>query len=144
MSEEDIVRVDTTLVGVPVTVMDRDGRFVAGLKREDFHVYEDGVEQQIAYFPSIESNVTVLLLFDDFITRNFVKNYRGIASSFAERLGTGDNVLVARFGDSKYEILTKPSEGPVAEPKKKHEVKWRFGRSRPSTTPSTGSTGQTA
>ena len=123
VGENDILRVDTTLVGVPVTVMDREGRFVPGLKREDFHIYEDGVEQQIANFASVEANVTVLLLFD-----HFVKNYRETARAFAERLGAGDKVLVARFGDPKYEILTKVGEGPAGVQKERKEVKWRFAR----------------
>jgi hypothetical protein len=124
VGEDDIVRVDTTLVGVPVTVLDREGRFVPGLKREDFHIYEDGVEQQIAYFAPVESNVTVLVLFD-----KFVKGYRNTATAFAERMGVGDKVLVAKFGDSKYEILTKVGEGPAGVRKDERAVKWRFGRS---------------
>jgi len=128
VGEGDIVRVDTTLVGVPVTVLDREGRFVPGLKREDFHIYEDGEEQPIAYFAPVESNVTVLLLFDDFVVKNFVKNYREAARAFAERLGAGDKVLIARFGDSKYEILTKVGEGPAGVRKDERTVKWRFGR----------------
>jgi len=70
VGENDIVRVDTTLVGVPVTVMDRDGRFVSGLKQEDFHIYEDGVEQQVTYFAPVDSNVTALLLFDNSVAKN--------------------------------------------------------------------------
>ena len=123
VGEDEIVRVDTTLVGVPVTVMDREGRFVPGLKREDFHIYEDGVEQQIAYFAPVESNATVLLLFDQ-----FVKGYRDTAGAFAARMGGGDKVLVARFGDSKYEILTRVGEGPAGVRKDERAVKWRFGR----------------
>src|SRR2546423_4225050 len=41
VDENDIVRVDTTLVTVPVSVLDHDGRFVPGLKREDFTVFEN-------------------------------------------------------------------------------------------------------
>jgi Ca-activated chloride channel family protein len=123
VGEGDIVRVDTTLVGVPVTVLDREGRFVPGLKREDFHIYEDGEEQPIAYFAPVESNVTVLLLFD-----KFVKGYRNTARAFTERMGVGDKVLVAKFGDSKYEILTKVGEEPASVQKETQRVKWRFGR----------------
>jgi Ca-activated chloride channel family protein len=123
VGEGDIVRVDTTLVGVPVTVLDREGRFVPGLKREDFHIYEDGEEQPVAYFAPVESNVTVLLLFD-----KFVKRYRNTARAFTERMGVGDKVLVAKFGDSKYEILTKVGEGPAGGRKHERTVKWRFGR----------------
>ena len=122
VGEDDTVRVDTRLVGVPVTVLDREGRFVPDLKREDFHVYEDGVEQQIAYFAPVESNVTVLLLFDQ-----FVKKYRETAAAFAEKLGVGDKVLVARFGDARYEILTNVGEGPAGVQKGSRRVKWHFG-----------------
>jgi VWFA-related protein len=124
VGEGDVVRVNTTLVGVPVTVLDREGRFVPGLKREDFHVYEDGVEQQIAYFAPVEAHVTVLLLFD-----HFVKNYREAARDFAGQLRAGDKVIVARFGDAKYEILNKVAEGPAGVQQEPHRVKWRFGTS---------------
>jgi Ca-activated chloride channel homolog len=124
VGEDDVVRVNTTLVGVPVTVLDRDGRFVPGLKREDFHVYEDGVEQEITYFAPVEANVTVLLLFD-----HFVKNYRETARDFAGRLRAGDKVIVARFGDTRYEILNKVSEGEAGVQQEPHRVKWRFGTS---------------
>jgi len=123
VGEGDVVRVETTLVGVPVTVLDREGRFVPGLKREDFHVYEDGEEQPIAYFASVESNVTVLLLF-----HKFVKGHRNTAIAFAERMGVGDKVLIAKFGDAKYEILTKVGEGPAGVQQDERKVKWRFGR----------------
>lgn len=124
VSEGDIVRVNTTLVGVPVTVLDRDGRFVPGLKQEDFHIYEDGVEQQIAYFAPIEAPVTVLLLFD-----HFVKNYEEEARAFARQLRTGDKVIVARFGDAKYEILTTSSDGQAGVQQEPHRIKWHFGTS---------------
>lgn len=124
VGEDDVVRVDTTPVGVPVIVPDRGGRYVPGLKREDFHVYADGVEQRIAYFASVEANVTVLLLFD-----HFVKNYREAARDFDGRLRAGDKVIAARSGDTKYEILTRVAEGEAGVQRQPHRVKWRFGTS---------------
>ena len=50
VSEGDIVRVNTTLVSIPVSVMDRDGKYIPNLRKEDFRIWEDGVEQQVAYF----------------------------------------------------------------------------------------------
>src|SRR4051794_18863943 len=38
----DVVRVNTTLVTIPVSVMDRNGRFIPNLHQGDFHIYEDG------------------------------------------------------------------------------------------------------
>src|SRR5215207_2005481 len=45
VDEGDVVRVNTTLVSIPVTVMDRSGRFVPNLRQQDFRIYEDGAEQ---------------------------------------------------------------------------------------------------
>ncbi len=45
---QDIIKIDTDLVPVDVTVTDAKGRLVRNLKKEDFKLYEDGVEQPIA------------------------------------------------------------------------------------------------
>lgn len=47
---EDVLRIDTDLVSVDVTAMDSLGRPVRNLRQEDFKIYSDGVEQQIAFF----------------------------------------------------------------------------------------------
>src|SRR5438093_11051014 len=47
-------RVSPTLVTIPAIVMDRNGRYIANLRKEDFHIYEDAVEQNIDYFASVE------------------------------------------------------------------------------------------
>ena len=64
VGEGDIMRVDTTLVSIPVSVMDRDGKFIPNLRKDDFHIWEDGVEQQVAYFASTEKPFTVALVID--------------------------------------------------------------------------------
>ena len=55
--EVDVIRVNTTLVTVPVSVRDRDGRYIPDLQKEDFQVYEEGIEQEIAYFATVEKAV---------------------------------------------------------------------------------------
>ena len=47
---DDVIRVDTDLVSVDVTAMDSTGRPVKNLRAEDFKIYSDNVEQQIAFF----------------------------------------------------------------------------------------------
>src|ERR1044072_6248738 len=59
VSEGDVVRIETNLVTVPVSVLDRDGRFISDLRREQFNVFENGVEQKIAYFEPPEKPFTV-------------------------------------------------------------------------------------
>src|SRR3982750_1514967 len=46
----DVIHVDTTLVTIPVSVRDRQGRFIYDLNKEDFSVFENGAEQEIAFF----------------------------------------------------------------------------------------------
>src|SRR5207244_288016 len=50
VSEGDVVRVETTLVSIPVSVMDRDGKYIPNLTKDDFRIWEDGAEQRVAYF----------------------------------------------------------------------------------------------
>src|SRR5437763_5262794 len=50
LEQDDVVRVDTNLVTVPVSVLDRDGRYLPDLQKEDFVIYEDGIQQEIGYF----------------------------------------------------------------------------------------------
>jgi Ca-activated chloride channel family protein len=45
---QDVIKIDTDLVPVDVTVTDAKGRLVRNLKKEDFKLYEDGIEQPIA------------------------------------------------------------------------------------------------
>jgi VWFA-related protein len=47
---EDVLRFDTDLVSVDVTAMDPEGRPVRNLKRDDFKVYSDGIEQPVSFF----------------------------------------------------------------------------------------------
>src|SRR5260370_28505508 len=47
---QDILKIDTDLVPLDVTVTDAKGRLVRNLKKEDFKLYEDGIERPIASF----------------------------------------------------------------------------------------------
>ena len=55
---------DVNLVLVEATVRDDKGRIANDLKREDFHVFEDGVEQQLVYFSRDELPLAVALVVD--------------------------------------------------------------------------------
>ena len=53
IEQDDVVRISTELVQTDVTVFDKDGKFVSGLKPEDFELLIDNKPQPIAYFESI-------------------------------------------------------------------------------------------
>ncbi|PYS81116.1 MAG: hypothetical protein DMF70_09780, partial [Acidobacteria bacterium] len=95
-----MVRVNTTLVTVPVSVLDRQGRFVPNLRREDFTVFENGIEQSIAYFEPAEKPFTVALLLDTSASTHFhLSEIKEAAIAFAKQLRPQDRVLIVSFND---------------------------------------------
>lgn len=58
------IRVDTTLVLIPVSVSDPLGKFVTGMEKENFKLYEDKVEQQITDFSSEDAPMSIGIVFD--------------------------------------------------------------------------------
>ena len=58
------IRVDTTLVPIPVAVTDPLTRYVTGLEKEDFRLYEDKVEQKIVQLSSEDVPLSVGVVFD--------------------------------------------------------------------------------
>jgi VWFA-related protein len=98
VDDPDIVKVDTKVVTVPVRVIDRKGRFVGGLTKDDFKVFEDGSEQEIAYFSSEEEPFTVALLLDmSYSTKFQIADIQSAAISFIDQLGPKDKVMVVSF-----------------------------------------------
>jgi VWFA-related protein len=100
VSEGDVVRVNTSLVTVPVSVLDHQGRFVPNLQRGDFRIFENGVEQSLAYFEPAEKPFTVALLLDTSASTHFhLQEIREAAIDFAKQLRPQDRVLIVSFND---------------------------------------------
>jgi Ca-activated chloride channel family protein len=100
VDEGDVVRIDTSLVTVPVSVLDRQGRYVPGLRKEDFRVLENGMEQRIAYFEPTEKPFTVALVLDMSASTHFhLWEIKAAAIAFAKQLRPQDRVLVVTFND---------------------------------------------
>ena len=57
-------RADTTLVLVPIGVTDTSNRYVLGLEKETFRIFEDGVEQSIVHFSSEDAPLSIGLILD--------------------------------------------------------------------------------
>ena len=107
--EGDVVRVETSLVTIPVTVRDRGGRYAPDLRREDFRVFEDGVEQRVAYFATVDQPFTVALLLDTSGSTDFsLPEMQRAASAFVEQLKPADRVTVISF-DDRISVLCEPT-----------------------------------
>jgi VWFA-related protein len=95
----DVVRIDTNLVTVPVSVVDHDGRYISDLQKQDFRLAEDGLEQEIAYFGAVEKPFTVVLMIDTSAsTWSKLDQIKEAAQVFVEQLRPDDQVMVISFG----------------------------------------------
>jgi Ca-activated chloride channel family protein len=95
---DEVLRVNTALVMVPVSITDRDGRYIPDLQKEDFHIFEDGIEQRVAYFATVEKPFTVVLMLDTSAsTWSKLGQIRNAALTFVEQLRPDDQVMVVSF-----------------------------------------------
>ncbi len=107
VDDGDVVRVNTTLVSIPVTVMDRSGRFIPNLRQQDFRIFEDNVEQQVAYFASVEKPFTVALVIDTSASTRFrLEDIQDAAIAFVNQLRADDRVIVVSF-DEEVRVLAQ-------------------------------------
>jgi Ca-activated chloride channel homolog len=105
--EGDVIKFDTALVTVPVTVLDRNGRYVPLLRRENFRIMENGVEQKIAYFATTDSPFSVVLLIDTSGSTQFrLDDIQKAAMDFVDKLKPSDSVMVMAF-DDRIDVMCK-------------------------------------
>ena len=112
--DDDVVRVNTDLVVLNITVTDKSGQYVPGLKRSDFKIFEDGKEitaDLIASFSVHESPFASVVLLD---TSGSMETRLSLARSaairFLDRLRIEDVAAVFKF-DSKVEQVQEFSGG---------------------------------
>ena len=112
--DDDVVRVNTELVVLNLTVTDREGNYVKALKKSDFKIYEDGVEVQqnmIASFSLHESPYAAVVLLDSSGSMEARFSLaRSAAIRFLDGLRPEDVAAVYRF-DSKVERVQEFSGG---------------------------------
>jgi len=103
----DVIKVDTTLVTLPVSVTDRDGRYVPNLTKSDFRLWEDGVEQQVAFFTSVDKPFSVVLVLDTSGSTRFkIEDIQDAAIAFVNQLRADDRVMIISFDDD-IRVLTE-------------------------------------
>jgi Ca-activated chloride channel homolog len=92
------IRVNVNRVNVGVTVTDSAGHFVEGLHREDFQIFDNGVEQPITDFLSIEEPAQLLLLIESGPAVLFLStNHLLAADALLASLAPTDRVALATY-----------------------------------------------
>lgn len=105
--EDEVIKVNTALVNIPVIVSDRNGRNIAGLKAENFNVFQDGEKQKIEYFASEETPINVAILLDTSrSTQDVLGKIKKSAKEFIKQLRPDDKALIVSF-DNDVQILSE-------------------------------------
>jgi Ca-activated chloride channel family protein len=105
--EGETLRVETNLITIPVSVFDRNGLYIPGLTQKNFKIFEDGVEQDIAYFGTSEKPFTVALVIDVSPSTAYkIEEIQRAARAFVDQLQPHDNVIVIEF-DQSVNVLAK-------------------------------------
>lgn len=104
--DAEIIKIETNLVTMPVSVLDRDGRFISGLQEGDFKIFENGIEQKVDYFQSVEQPFTVILMIDVSPSTQFkIDQIHNAAITFIDKLRPNEQVMVIAF-DDKVRVLS--------------------------------------
>lgn len=104
---EDVLKVGTSLITIPVSVFDRNGLYIPNLRQTDFKIFEDGKEQEIAYFGTSDKPFTVILLIDTSPSTAYkIEEIQEAAIAFTNQLKPQDSVMVIEF-DGNVHVLTE-------------------------------------
>ncbi|MDT5120866.1 MAG: Ca-activated chloride channel [Acidobacteriota bacterium] len=110
VSEGDVVRVDTELVTLNVSVVDRGtNRGLKGLAQSDFKLFEDGAQQQIAHFESASAPFNLILLIDlSTSTQEKIGLVREAALRFVNAARPADRIGIITFAN-KFVVVSPPT-----------------------------------
>ena len=98
VDENDEIKLDATLVNIPILVSDRSGRYIPQLTQNDFLLYEDGTQQEIAFFGDEEVPFNVALVLDvSPSVQGSLEEIQRAALEFVRQLRGGDRVMIVSF-----------------------------------------------
>lgn len=94
------IKVDVDLVLITATVTDFDGRYITGLGKEHFQIWEDKVEQTIAHFSSEDVPISVGVVFDiSGSMKDKISTARDAAATFLKAGNPDDEYFLVEFND---------------------------------------------
>jgi Ca-activated chloride channel family protein len=100
------IRVAVSLVTVPVVATDRDGKYITGLRLEDFHIFENGVQQKVDRLIPASDPFHVALMLDSSGSTHFkFADIQIAAQAFVDSLRPQDRIMVVSF-DAEMRVHT--------------------------------------
>jgi VWFA-related protein len=103
-TDDEIVKIDTQIVDVPIVVTDKTGKPLLNLKQSNFVIYEDGKKQDVSDFSATAAPFEVALLLDTSgSTRSDLSLIQRAATNFIASLRNGDKVSVIAYNSARTE-----------------------------------------
>lgn len=100
------IRVSVNRVNVGVFVTDPSGKFAEGLRRENFHIFDNGVEQPITGFLSVDEPAQALMLIEAGPAVYLLEGgHLQAAHAFLTGLSPGDRVAVVKYADAPQALI---------------------------------------
>lgn len=116
-TNDDVIRIRTDLISVPVSVTDSRGRRVYGLKQEDFELTDEGRAAKIEYFAVGTERVALAFLLDaSGSARDIITHQRETALALLSRFGRGSRVAVLRFRETTQLVAPFSTDASEALP----------------------------
>ncbi|MGH9558760.1 MAG: VWA domain-containing protein [Bryobacteraceae bacterium] len=109
------LRVDVPLVLIPVHVTTPLGASVTDLRPQNFHLFEDGVEQRITQFAREDAPISIGLLFDDSGSmKNKIRKSSEAAAAFFKTANAGDEFFLIEFNEKpRLEVAFTPDSSQI-------------------------------
>lgn len=105
--DDEVLRIDTQVVDVPIIVTDKTGKPLLNLKKSNFAIYEDGKLQDVSDFAATAAPFEVALLLDTSgSTRSDLALIQRAAANFIASLRAGDKVSIIAYKAEKRENQT--------------------------------------
>jgi Ca-activated chloride channel family protein len=109
------IRIQVERVNVGVIVTDARGQFVVGLRREDFHLFDNGAEQPLTDFATIEEPAQVLLLIEAGPAVYLLEGgHLQAALGLLNGLSAGDRVAVVKYAEAPQALVDFTSDKQAA------------------------------
>src|SRR6202140_684055 len=104
--QSEPIRVSVDRVDVGVLVTDPSGKFAEGLRRENFHIFDDGVEQPITDFLNVEEPAQALVLIEAGPAVYLLEgSHLRAAQEFLSGLSPDDRVAVVKYADAPQGLI---------------------------------------
>jgi Ca-activated chloride channel family protein len=114
-TQEQPIRISVDRVNVGVMVTDSQGQFVEGLRRQDFHIFDNGMEQPLTDFAAIEEPAQVLLLIEAGPAVYLLESgHLQAAYALLSGLSAGDRVAVVGYAEAPQAVLDFTSDKQAA------------------------------